>query len=116
MPYLHPTNQIQVCAVIRGGAWERSTGEGMGMLDGSRYFAEFPDENPDRAPMNPAVLCALVAIEREISRTLPAGKMPVVPDEVRQFGHRKDRVGALPHAEIPGFLKRGPRTEEDVMS
>jgi hypothetical protein len=40
----------------------------MGMLDGSRYFAEFPDENPDRAPMNPTVLCALVALEREISR------------------------------------------------
>ena len=38
------------------------------MLDGSRYFAEFPEENPDRAPMNPTVLCALVAIEREISR------------------------------------------------
>jgi hypothetical protein len=40
----------------------------MGMLDGSRYFAEFPDENPHRAPMNPAVLCALRALEREISR------------------------------------------------
>ena len=38
------------------------------MLDGSRYFAEFPDENPDRVPMNPTVLCALVALEREISR------------------------------------------------
>ena len=42
--------------------------EGMGMLDGSRYFAEFPDENPDRMPLNPTVLCALVALEREISR------------------------------------------------
>jgi hypothetical protein len=40
----------------------------MGMLDGSRYFAEFPDENPDRVPLNPTVLCALVALEREISR------------------------------------------------
>jgi hypothetical protein len=40
----------------------------MGMLDGSRYFAEFPDENPDRMPLNPTVLCALVALEREISR------------------------------------------------
>jgi len=40
----------------------------MGMLDGTRYFAEFPDENPDRAPLNPEVLCALVALEREISR------------------------------------------------
>ena len=38
------------------------------MLDGSRYFAEFPDENPDRMPLNPTVLCALVALEREISR------------------------------------------------
>jgi hypothetical protein len=38
------------------------------MLDGSRYFAEFPEENPDRMPLNPTVLCALVAIEREISR------------------------------------------------
>ena len=38
------------------------------MLDGSRYFAEFPDESPHRAPMNPAVLRALVALEREISR------------------------------------------------
>ena len=38
------------------------------MLDGSRYFAEFPDENSGRAPMNPAVLWALVALEREISR------------------------------------------------
>ena len=37
------------------------------MLDGSRYFAEFPDENPDRVPLNPTVLCALVALEREIS-------------------------------------------------
>jgi hypothetical protein len=40
----------------------------MGMLDGNRYFAEFPDENPDRVPLNPTVLCALVALEREISR------------------------------------------------
>jgi hypothetical protein len=42
----------------------------MGMLDGSRYFAEFPDENPDRTPLNPTVLCALVALEREISRVV----------------------------------------------
>jgi hypothetical protein len=65
---LYPTNQIQVGLLIRGGAFERSTGEGMGMLDGNRYFAEFPDENPDRVPLNPTVLCALVALEREISR------------------------------------------------
>jgi len=95
------------------------------MLDGSRFFAEFPDENPDRAPMNPAVLCALVALEREISRiiqTEPETRsrlqmaMTVVPNEVRQFGHRKDCVVALPNVEIPGFLKRGPRTEQDAMS
>ena len=95
------------------------------MLNGSRFFAEFPDENPDRAPMNPTVLCALVAIEREISRivqTEPETRSrlqmatPVVPDVVRQFAHRKVRVGALPNVEIPGFLKRGPRTEEDAMS
>jgi hypothetical protein len=69
------------------------------MLNGSRFFAEFPDENPDRAPDCPR-----------------NGAIPVVPDVVRQFAHRKDRVGALPNVEIPGFLKRGPRTEEDVMS
>jgi hypothetical protein len=40
------------------------------MLDGSRYFAEFPEENPDRTPLNPTVLCALVALEREISRVV----------------------------------------------
>jgi hypothetical protein len=72
LPYLYPTNQIQVCSLIRGGAWRERMGalnrEGMGMLDGSRYFAEFPDENPDRTPLNPTVLCALVALEREISR------------------------------------------------
>jgi len=38
------------------------------MLDGSRYFAEFPEENPDRARLSPALLSALVALEREISR------------------------------------------------
>ena len=42
------------------------------MLDGSRYFAEFPEENPDRVPLNPTVLCALVALEREISRIVKA--------------------------------------------
>jgi hypothetical protein len=68
MPYLHPTNQIQMPALIRGGRLGAPDRGGMGMLDGSRYFAEFPEENPDRAPLNPTVLCALVAIEREISR------------------------------------------------
>jgi hypothetical protein len=40
--------------------------------------------------------------------------MPVVPAEVRQFAPRGDRVRALPNVEIPGFLKRGPRAEEDL--
>ena len=40
--------------------------------------------------------------------------MPVVPAEVRQFAPRTDRAGALPNVEIPGFLKRGPRAEEDL--
>jgi hypothetical protein len=79
-------NQIQVCALIRGSAWERSTRGGMGMLDGSRYFAEFPDENPDRVPMNPTVLCALVALEREISRIVqteePETKVETADDGV----------------------------------
>jgi hypothetical protein len=43
----------------------------------------------------------------------PVSKMPVVPAEVRQFAARKDRADALPNIEIPSFLKRGPRTEED---
>jgi hypothetical protein len=47
---------------------------------------------------------------------IPVSKMPVVPAEVQQFAPRKDRVGALPNVEIPGFLTRGPRTEEDVLS
>jgi len=55
-------------ALIRGGRYGSADRGGDGMLDGSRYFAEFPEENPDRAPLNPTVLCALVAIEREISR------------------------------------------------
>jgi len=58
----------------------------MGMLDGSRYFAEFPDENPDRVPMNPTVLCALVALEREISRIVqteePETKVETADDGV----------------------------------
>ena len=43
-------------------------------------------------------------------------KTSVVPAAVRQFAPRKDRAGALPNIEIPGFLKRGPRAEEDVTS
>lgn len=42
------------------------------MLDGSRYFAEFPEEHPDRAPLSAPLLSALVALEREISRFLDA--------------------------------------------
>jgi hypothetical protein len=38
------------------------------MLDGNRYFAEFPDEDPNAAAaLSPEALTALVAIEREIS-------------------------------------------------
>ncbi len=47
---------------------------------------------------------------------IPLSKNPVVPAEVQQFAPRKDRVGALPNVEIPGFLTRGPRSEEDVLS
>jgi len=42
-------------------------------------------------------------------------RMPGVPAAVRQFAPRKDRVGALPDVEIPTFLKRGPRADDDVM-
>jgi hypothetical protein len=48
------------------------------------------------------------------SSLIPISEMPVVPAEVRQFAPRKDRVVALSHDEIPGFLKQGPKTEEDV--
>jgi hypothetical protein len=40
------------------------------MLDGNRYFAEFPDEDPagpSRIPLSPELLTALAAVEREIS-------------------------------------------------
>ncbi len=40
------------------------------MLDGNRYFAEFPDEDPagsGRIPLSPELLTTLAAIEREIS-------------------------------------------------
>jgi hypothetical protein len=47
---------------------------------------------------------------------IPVSKMSAVPAEVGQFAPRKDRAGALPNVEIPGFLKRGPRTEEDATS
>jgi hypothetical protein len=49
----------------------------------------------------------------------PVSKTPVLPADVLQFAPRKDRVGALParlpNIEIPSFLKRGPRAEEEVM-
>ena len=48
------------------------------MLDGSRYFAKFPDENPDRAPINPAVLSALMALERQISRIVQTEPEPKI--------------------------------------
>jgi hypothetical protein len=48
------------------------------MLDGSRYFAEFPNEHPDRAPISPAVLCALMALEREISRIVQTELEPKI--------------------------------------
>jgi hypothetical protein len=53
------------------------------MLDGSRYFTEFPDENPDRMPLNPTVLCALVAIEREISRFIVTSEAEGTDGELR---------------------------------
>ena len=40
------------------------------MLDGNRYFSEFPDADPARmgqVPLSPRLLTALMAIEREIS-------------------------------------------------
>jgi hypothetical protein len=40
------------------------------MLDGQRYFAEFPDEKPDQPPrliLSDELLVTLAAIEREIS-------------------------------------------------
>jgi hypothetical protein len=60
-------NQIQMMMVNSRRALGTPDRGGDGMLDGSRYFAEFPEENPDRTPLNPTVLCALVAIEREIT-------------------------------------------------
>jgi hypothetical protein len=48
------------------------------------------------------------------SSFIPVSEMPLVPAEVRQFAPRNERVGALPTVEIPGFLKRGPRTQEDL--
>lgn len=42
------------------------------MLDGNRYFAEFPEEHPNRTRLTPALLSALTALEREISRVMEA--------------------------------------------
>jgi hypothetical protein len=49
------------------------------------------------------------------SSLIPVSSMAVVPAEVRQFAPRRDRAGPLPDFDIPGFLKRGPKTEEDVL-
>ena len=58
-------------AVARPG-WEAS------MLDGSRYFAEFPDEDPagGRIPLSSEQLTTLAAIEREISGFIGAAAGP----------------------------------------
>ena len=49
------------------------------MLDGARYFAEFPDEDPNAAAaLSPEALTALAAIEREISTFI--GTVPKAPD------------------------------------
>jgi len=58
------------------------------MLDGSRYFAEFPDEDPSggRVPLSPELLTTLAAIEREISgfiRTAPGSNQPNLSAIVR---------------------------------
>ena len=40
------------------------------MLDGQRYFSEFPDEDPEQPPrlvLSDELLVTLAAIEREIS-------------------------------------------------
>jgi hypothetical protein len=45
------------------------------MLDGNRYFAEFPDEDPaapGRIPLSPELCKALAAVEREISTFIGA--------------------------------------------
>jgi hypothetical protein len=52
------------------------------MLDGSRYFAEFPDEYPNRVPLSAAVLNALKALEREISRFVETAP-EITSDSVR---------------------------------
>jgi hypothetical protein len=70
-------------ALIRGGRLGALHRGGDGMLDGSRYFAEFPEENPDRVPLNPTVLCALVAIEREISRFVVKTEGDATDSDVR---------------------------------
>jgi len=48
----------------------------------------------------------------------PSSNAPVLPAEARQFAPRRDRARALPSrspaVEIPSFLKRGPRAQEDV--
>jgi hypothetical protein len=39
------------------------------MLDGKRYFAEFPDENPENQPkllLSPELMASLRALEKEL--------------------------------------------------
>ena len=39
------------------------------MLDGNRYFAEFPDENPENQPkllLSPELMASLRALEKEL--------------------------------------------------
>jgi hypothetical protein len=47
------------------------------MLDGQRYFGEFPDEEPDeprRLLLSEELLVSLAAIEREISAFIRGGE------------------------------------------
>jgi hypothetical protein len=45
------------------------------MLDGKRYFAEFPDEDPARRAFlhSPKVIATLRALEKELRPWLPLG-------------------------------------------
>jgi hypothetical protein len=56
------------------------------MLDGQRYFGEFPDEEPDeprRLLLSEELLVSLAAIEREISAFIRAAG-----------GETADKIGA----------------------
>jgi hypothetical protein len=49
------------------------------MLDGKRYYAVFPDENPVNKKSvvrySPALIAALRALEKELRPFIPAGKI-----------------------------------------